>query len=265
MTNQHGAFIWYELLTTDAAGAKQFYDRVIGWTIDSAPAPMPGGEAPDMDYRMIRRADGGYAGGMMQLTEGMLSDGARPGWLGYIGVDDVDAMVDAVAGRGGSVVMPAETLEGIGRMALLADPQGALFYVMRGASDDESDVFAEDAPGRCGWNELATPDLDRALHFYAELFGHVVHERNEMDEAGPYCFLDHHHTRIGAAFRSGGGKPAGWTYYLNVPSISAARAAIEAEGGNVTMGPVEVPDGSWILHGTDPQGLSFALVGPGGE
>ena len=89
MANAHGSFIWYELLTKDAKAAKAFYDDVVGWNIDAQPAP--GG----MDYRTINASDGA-AGGLMQLNADMLAHGAKPTWLGYIGVDDVDAAVAAV-------------------------------------------------------------------------------------------------------------------------------------------------------------------------
>src|SRR3546814_15633668 len=93
MTNHHGDFIWYELITPDPDGAKAFYDAVAGWDIE----PQPSGE---MDYRMIR-VDGGNAGGVTRLTEDMAAHGARPTWLGYVGVDDVDAAAASVEKDGG--------------------------------------------------------------------------------------------------------------------------------------------------------------------
>ena len=86
--NPKGDFIWYELITPDPVGAKAFYDAVVGWTIEA----QPSGE---MDYRMIGRTDGGMAGGVMRLTDEMASHGARPIWLGYLNVDDVDASVES--------------------------------------------------------------------------------------------------------------------------------------------------------------------------
>src|SRR5882757_10308080 len=99
-TNPAGSFIWYELITPDPVGAKSFYDAVVGWTIE----PEPSGE---MDYRMIGRADSGNAGGVMRLTDEMQSHGARPIWLGYITVDDVDRSVAAIEQAGGKALMPA--------------------------------------------------------------------------------------------------------------------------------------------------------------
>src|SRR3954468_20868417 len=83
-----GDFIWYELMTTDPEGAKAFYDAVIGWNISEG--------APEFNgYRMIGRTDGGFAGGVLPLTDEMQQHGARPAWLGYIHVPDVDRSVAA--------------------------------------------------------------------------------------------------------------------------------------------------------------------------
>src|SRR3990170_2568514 len=121
MPNPHGSFIWYELITPDPDGSKRFYDAVVGWDIEAQPSG-------DMDYRMIRRSDGGHAGGVLRLSDDMASHGARPVWLGYIGVDDVDASVAATEQSGGKALMPATDMPGVGRIAMVADAQGAPFY-----------------------------------------------------------------------------------------------------------------------------------------
>src|SRR5215216_4381746 len=85
-----GSHVWYELMTPDSDGATKFYSAVVpGWTIGQ---PIGG----DQDYRMISRSDGGFGGGVLQLTEEMRSHGANPIWMGYIGVDDVDATVASI-------------------------------------------------------------------------------------------------------------------------------------------------------------------------
>src|SRR3954465_4252021 len=155
-TSPAGSFIWYELITPDPVGAKAFYDAVVGWTIE----PQPSG---DMDYRMIGRSDGRMAGGVMRLTEDMKSHGARPIWLGYINVDDVDATVASIEQAGGKVLLAAFDIPDIGRIAMAADPQGAPFYVMKpippeGRENEESDVFSPDQAQHVRWNELSTTD-----------------------------------------------------------------------------------------------------------
>ncbi len=257
--NSSGAFIWYELITPDPVGAKAFYDAVVGWTIE----PQPSGE---MDYRMIGRADGGLAGGVMRLTDDMASHGARPVWLGYINVDDVDSRVASIEKAGGKVLLPAFDIPDIGRIAMVADAQDAPFYVMKpippaGREKEASDVFSTDQPGRVSWNELSTTDPAAARQFYGDQFGWVSNDFMDMGEMGQYRFLDHHGVRIGALCGVMEGQQPKWRYYFRVPSISAAKDIAEQKGGTIAIGPHQVPTGDYIIIGTDPQGAEFALVG----
>ena len=254
-----GDFIWYELLTTDAETAKRFYDAVVGWNV---------GEPAEAfnNYRMIVRSDGKNAGGMMQLTSEMQDHGARPTWLAYLSVDDVDASVQAIEGAGGRTLMAPFDIAGVGRVAMVTDPEGAPFYVMKAippANDPDavSDVFSPSAPQRVGWNELQTSDVASARHFYADQFGWGSEEFMSMGEMGDYRFFDHRGTRIGALFSANNGQPPHWRFYFRVPSIAAAKAAAESHGGNIHMGPHQVPTGEWVVVGSDPDGAEFALVG----
>jgi predicted enzyme related to lactoylglutathione lyase len=256
--NPHGSFIWYELMTPDPAGAKAFYDAVVGWDIE----PEPSGE---MDYRMIRSGDGN-AGGVMRLTEEMASHGARPIWLGYINVDDVDRSVTAIEQSGGKALMPAFDIPDIGRIGLVTDPDGAPFYLMKptppaGRENAVSDVFSPNKVGRCSWNELSAADPAAARKFYGEHFGWTSDDFMPMGEMGEYRFFDHHGVRIGALSGVMARQLPKWRYYFRVPSIAKAAEATAAAGGAVLMGPHEVPTGDHIIIGTDPQGAEFALVG----
>lgn len=260
MTNRPGEPIWYELLTDDIGKARGFYAAVFGWTISAPPMTVPGAE----NYEIIGRPDGGFAGGAMPLTAEMIAGGARPGWLVYFGVADVDASVLKLRELGGGVIMEPFDIPMVGRVALVTDPQGHPFYLMRGASAGTSDVFTEEPGlGRCGWNELMTPDLESSLAFYADLLDLKVNERMDMGpDFGPYCFLDAGEKRLGAAMK---GEPAGWRFYFHVADIDAAKAAVEGNGGPVLFGPQDVPGGSRIIIAADPSGAQFGAVGPAKE
>ena len=258
-TAGHGSFIWYELLTPDPVAAKTFYDAVVGWNIEA----QPSGE---MDYRMIGRADGGNAGGVMRLTDEMREHGARPTWLGYVAVDDVDASVASIEQAGGKALMPAFDIPDIGRIALVADPQGVPFYVMRatppaGNEDKVSDVFSPNQPGRVSWNELTTRDLEAAKRFYPAQLGWTLGDVMPMGDMGDYQFITHHGVPLGAMMTAAAENQPRWRYYFRVANIDTAKQAVEAGGGTVTHGPQEVPGGDRILIGTDPQGAEFAVVG----
>jgi len=255
MTNRHGEFIWYELMTTDVEAARAFYEPVVGWKIGAASA-MPG-----TDYRMIAGSDGAEIAGALALDEEMRAGGARPVWVGYIAVDDVDATAQAIPAMGGQVHVPPQDIPGVGRFAMASDPHGAPFYVMRGTVEGgSSTAFSVDGIGHCGWNELSSPDQKTALQFYTGLFGWTNPESMPMGEMGDYHFLCVDDLRIGASMEDKS-HPAHWRHYFRVPSVGVATRAIEAGQGQVLHGPHEVPGGDIIIIAVDPQGAQFALVG----
>ena len=256
-----GSFIWYELMTSDPAGAKRFYDQVVGWNIDANAMPGP------VEYRMIGRSDGGQAGGVLTLTDEMAQFGARPVWLGYIHVEDVDSTVASIEQVGGKVQMPATDLP-VGRIAMVADPQGAPFYIMKpippaGQENKQSDVFSVDQPQHVRWNELMTSDPDGAIQFYTSHFGWTQEGEMSMGDMGAYRFLQHNGVAIGAVMGKTPDMPVSlWNYYIGVDDIDRAVEAINAGGGKILNGPMEIPGGEFALNGMDPQGAAFGLVGP---
>ena len=263
MTNPKGSFIWYELMTSDPDGAARFYGAVVGWTIAAHGDPADGG----VDYRMIGRSDGGQAGGVLALNADMLAGGARPAWLGYLYTPDVDATVAAIGADGGSVHMPPTDLP-VGRIAMLADPQGAPFYVMNpippaGQEDMDSDAFSVTEAQHVRWNELMTSDPDAAIAFYRRHFGWGQEGAMDMGALGAYRFLQVGDVGIGAVMPLMPETPAStWTFYIGVDDIDRAAAAVAAAGGTVTNGPMEIPGGEYAMNGIDPQGAAFGLVGP---
>lgn len=261
MANKHGEFIWYELLTNDSDAALAFYSRLLGWQASDS-------GQPGMDYRILhyRDQDAGeehHVGGVMQLTDDMRQHGARPLWLGYIGVDDVDGTVARIVAAGGRVQMPPTDIPDVGRIAMVSDPQGAPFYVMRGASDQTSSAFSADKPrvGHCAWNELSTTDPEAAKAFYFTEFGWTKDGEMSLGPIGNYEFIRHNGV-IGAIMPTFEAMPQPmWNYYFRCADIDAAHQAITGHGGTILNGPDEIPGGDWILKGVDPQGALFALVG----
>jgi uncharacterized protein len=255
MTNPHGTPIWYELQSADPPASKAFYDHVVGWTI--------GEPAPDMDYRMIDTGHG-LVGGVMRLTDEMAAGGAQPGWLVYIGVDDVDASAEAITAAGGAVHMGPWSMPGVGRMAVVADPQGIPFYIMRGDSDEDSTAYERTGMGKCNWNELISPDQDAGDAFYRSIFHWNYPDVMPMGPMGDYRFIAVGDQTFGATMRHPGeGPPPGWRFYFRAPDIEAAAARVAEAGGTVMMGPHDVPGGDRIIVASDPHGTVFGVVGPG--
>jgi len=255
MTNAHGSFVWYELMATDAEAARSFYSGLLGWEISDNP------EYPEI------KASEGHVGGMLPLTPEMTSGGARPAWAGYIAVDDVDACVAAMEAQGGRLLMPARDMEHVGRFAMVADPQGAPFYVITPVGDPgaTSHAFAAERPmlGHCAWNELSTTDPAAAWSFYGAQFGWTKDGAMDMGELGQYEFVRHGSHMLGAIMPKMPQMPVtAWTYYFRVADIDAAAATIRGRGGTMLQEAMEIPGGEYSLVAADPQGAAFGLVGP---
>jgi hypothetical protein len=254
-----GGFIWYELMSPDPAASKTFYDAVVGWTVGPEVQEFNG-------YRMIGRSDGKSNGGILPLTDEMREHGARPIWLGYIHVPDVDRSVASIGQAGGKALMPAFDIPGVGRIAMVADPVGTPFYVMKPTPPEpnaQSDVFSTDQAEHVRWNELSTTDQDGAIDFYKRQFGWTQEGAMPMGEMGDYRFIQANGVRIGAIMRKPPQLPMSqWTYYIGVDDIDRAAKAVTDGGGQVLHGPMEIPGGEYSLNAMDPQGASFGLVGP---
>lgn len=254
-------FIWYELITPDVDAAKTFYDSVVGWDV-AGTSEFPNG------YRMIGRSDGGFAGGVLPLTDDMRSHGARPVWLGYVNVDDVDSALANMEADGASALLAPFDIPNIGRVAMVADPAGAPLYIMKPMPpadnpDAESDVFSVDLSQRVRWNELSTTDHDGAIAFYAKHFGWTQEGVMPMGDMGDYKFIQSDGVGIGAIMRKPPQRPvSSWQFYIGVDDIDRATKAVTDGGGQILFGPSEIPGGEYSLVGMDPQGAPFGLVGP---
>jgi predicted enzyme related to lactoylglutathione lyase len=159
-------------------------------------------------------------------------------------------------------------VEMAGRIAMVADPGGAPFYVMTpkpppDAPDGKSTAFEPEINcGHCGWNELMAADAAREIGFYVGLFGWSLPEPMDMGPMDKYQFVVHDDVTIGAIMGTMPEAPEPhWNHYFWTKSIAAAKDKIEAHGGRVINGPMEVPGGGWIVQGIDPQGAMFSLVG----
>ncbi|MEO0489141.1 MAG: VOC family protein [Cyanobacteria bacterium J06659_2] len=126
MTNpfsQHGAFSWFELMTTAHDDAKAFYREMFGWELDDQPMPT----MPDTPYTVVKVAEQ-EAAGIMPLLPNM--QGVPPHWALYITVNDVDASAKQVETLGGKVLMTPTDIPDVGRFAVIQDPQGATLNIM---------------------------------------------------------------------------------------------------------------------------------------
>jgi predicted enzyme related to lactoylglutathione lyase len=257
MTCSHGCFVWYELLTPDPEAAEAYYANVIGW----GTLPTPG---PDGPYTLFMVGETPVCG-LMKLPEAAKDLGAPPYWMGYVIVDDVDTSTAAARQLGATVHVEPRDIPEVCRLSVIADPQNAAIGMMAwsaqaGPSGGGSGVAA--VPGRIGWHELLTSDLERGYGFYQTLFGWQKAEALDAGDIGTYQVFATGGQLAGGMFNKPEKIPTTfWLYYFNVDDFDAAVERARTFGGEIVTGPMEVPGGSWIVHAKDPQGAVFALVG----
>ena len=119
--NVPGSFCWNELATTDTNKAGDFYSTTFAWGKDVQ-------NFGPMEYTMFKNGDKS-AGGMFGITPEM--GNVPPHWLVYFAVDDCDAKVQKATELGARVMKPADDIPGVGRFAILLDPQGAAFAIIK--------------------------------------------------------------------------------------------------------------------------------------
>lgn len=244
-----GRFVWHDLMTTDAAKSLAFYSALFDWQIEER--PMQG-----FVYRRIV-AGPGPIGGVVE-EKGIPASF----WMPYLAVDDVDAIANKIQTLGGSMRVPPTDIPGVGRFALVADPQGAHFSIYKGLPESPGCDPEQAVPGRVCWNELLTDDDAAALRFYGTLFGW----RDEPKDMGP---MGTYHVQMLRGKQAGGimknpenGAPSSWLSYFFVEDLAAATQKAAHLGSRVMMANQPIPQvGAFSLLG-DPVGAVFALFQP---
>ena len=253
MVDYHGRFVWYELMTTDVAAAKMFYTKVLGWGAQDA-------SMPNLAYTFFTVGNA-FASGLMGLPEEARKIGTAPRWIGYVGVNNVDATVDRIRHLGGAVLVPPTDLLNISRFSIVADPQMASLALIKWLKPRRQQLAELGEPGRVGWHELLAADCETAFDFYGELFDWQRAD-GDIGPVGMYHLFTVRGQSMGGIYTKPPLVPAPlWLYYFNVRDIDAASERVKAGGGQVLEGPVEVLGGNWIARCADPQGAMFALEG----
>jgi len=255
MSKTQGKFVWYDVMTTDTKAAEKFYRAIIGW--DTKDAGMP-----DHAYTLLSMGSS-MVGGLMPIPEDARKAGVRPAWMGYIGVDDIDAYAKRVVSAGGVIHRGPEQIPDIGRFAVAGDPHGAGFMLFQGTSSDAPPPAPAGTPGHVGWHELHAGDGQTAFNFYSGLFGWTKAEAMPMGDMGVYQIFAIEGVPAGGMMTKMPQSPVPfWLYYFNVEALDPAIARAKNGGGQIANGPMEVPGGSWIVQCFDPQGAMFAMVAP---
>jgi uncharacterized protein len=257
LANEPGYFTWYELMTTDVVAAAAFYRDVVGWGTQEA-------STSKLSYGLFTAGEHPTAG-LMELPEEGRKMGARPRWMGYVGVNDAHVAVDRIKRLGGAVYVPP-TDTNIGLISVVADPQAATFGIVDGLRAKAQLPAESGKGGRVGWHELVAADLEREFAFYCDLFGW----RKEDAEGAPADTTYHSFSTggqvIGGAFKKRPDEPVPfWLFYFNVDDLDAAAERVTAGGGQAFVNPAELLSGLSVARCVDPQGAAFGLQGRQGR
>lgn len=241
---------WVDLGTTDPAAAQSFYGPLFGWEFEEQ--HEDGGQV----VYWLAKLGGRTAAGLMEQPPGQRDMGIPPTWNSFVSVADADATVAMVEGAGGAVFMPPMDVMDVGRMAVFADPTGAVI----GAWQPKTHIGAEavNEPGALTWNELLTPDVDQAAAFYHKVFGWKA----RTQQMGPMTYTEMllgDQSIAGAMPPPMEGIPPMWSVYFAVADCDATVADAKSRGASVMSEPADIPPGRFAVI-ADPQGAVFSVI-----
>lgn len=250
----NGVPSWVDLATPDPAASKEFYGELFGWQFEDQPTDDDGA-----DYTMAD-LDGRAAAGVMQLSDEMAASGVPPVWTTYVAVDDLDATMTKVEPAGGSLMGPAMDIMEAGRMAVVADPAGAVICMWEAGGHIGAGVVNE--PGAFSWSELITPDPAAVAPFYEAVFGWTA--ETALMATGPYTVFSvdggNENGIAGAMSPPVEGMPAAWGVYFTVADARATVETARSLGAQVLMEATEMPGVGTLATLMDPHGAAFSIM-----
>jgi predicted enzyme related to lactoylglutathione lyase len=242
-----GVPCWADLSTPDLAAAQAFYGAVLGWDFDAPDGAEYGGY-------VIAQVRGSAAAGLGPIQQ----PGMPSAWTLYVASDDVDATAAAITEHGGTLVLQPGQVGTMGSLLVGLDPTGAPFGVWQAGDHIGAGIANE--PGGLVWEDLRTPDPDRAASFYSGVFGW---ETQPLPEGGEdYRMFSLAGTGVplgGMGGMTGHDAPPHWLVYFGVADLGAATAAVEAGRGTVLLRDFRTSYGRMAAF-TDPAGAAFWLV-----
>jgi predicted enzyme related to lactoylglutathione lyase len=238
-----GKFVWHEQVSSDPKQAQDFYTQLFGW---DAEVFKPG----EIDYTMI--SSGGQShGGFGKAQEGA----PPPHWLSHVRVENVDETVEKVENAGGKLLAGPFEMGEVGRMAIIADPQGAFLGIYQPLQEGPvpEGVFV--------WDELGTTDVEGAEQFYGEVFGWTTKDMGP--DFGGYRIFQVGETGIGGVMKLQDETfPATWIPYVGVEDADATVTKALGLGASTIVEGMDVPTVGRIAVIKDPQGAVFGIITP---
>ena len=238
-----GKFVWHEQVSSDPKQAQDFYTQLFGWDTE---VYKPG----EADYTMIS-SRGQNHGAFGKALEGA----PPPHWLSHVRVENLDETIDKAKKAGGKLAAGPFEMGEVGRIAIIADPQGAYIsaYEPEGEGPSSEGVFV--------WDELGTADVDGAERFYTEVFAWTTSDMGP--DFGGYRIFNRGETGVAGlmALPDDSMQPH-WQPYVAVDDPDATVAKAKELGGSTLAEPMDVPTVGRIAVLRDPQGATFGIIKP---
>jgi uncharacterized protein len=244
-----GTFCWVGLATSDPDGAKAFYEGLFGWRSQDRVAVGIG------EFTTMRLGSKAVALLYRQTPEARAAR-VPPHWTSFASVEDADRAETRAAELGGIVVRESFDVDGLGRVATVRDPTGAIVSLWEPRA--ESGAELRNAVGGLAWNELSTTDPERAATFYCDLLGWSC-------AAGEgFVAVQHAGAVIGVIRKQHAdelGRPPNWLPCFAVDDIDAAGRRATALGGRVLEVAADAPPqfGGKAVRLGDPLGADFRV------
>jgi len=253
MMHTTGTPAWIDLMTTDRRSAMAFYNAVFGWTyeeqiVDNAVAYV------------VARHDQRDTAGIATRTPEEIAQGVPPAWNLFFATDDIQTTCTRVQELGGQVLNPPFEAMAAGRMAVIADPTGAISCLWQ--AKQHAGLATMHVPGTLTWCECLTRDPAAAATFYERLFGWKTEVTFDGTAGYTLCHVDGTPTAGIMAMPPGLEEvPANWMIYFAVKNCDQSITAAERQGGTLLNGPMEYGTGKFAVVG-DPQGAVFGIIEP---
>ena len=251
-----GSFCWPELSTTDQKGGVAFYRALFGWDLHDQPMGSSGDT-----YSMFEMRGRPVAAAYTTPADER-QHGIPPHWNTYIAVKNADEAVTRAQELGGKVIAPPFDVSEAGRMAVLADPTGAVFEVWQPKRHIGTRIQGE--PGALCWTELVTNDTNAAARFYTQLFGWSAKKGGAG--ANEYTEFSVNGVPMGGMMQIqpewGPGIPPNWMPYFQVTDCDAMASRAKELGAQIGLAPMDIENVGRFAMIVDPQSARFYVFQP---
>lgn len=244
-----GKFVWFDLATLNLEKQKTFYGDVFGWTFHII-------SNTDDQYTLIKNGERDVAGMFSFKPREGVTIGAA--WIGLMSIDDPAKAANFVKNNGGVVHSDPKAIAKRGTYALLVDPEGALFGVLKSESGDPPDKEIE--IGDFFWMDLFAREPSKAGQFYKQVAGYELSKSEAKEDVDRVILTSHGKARAGVVPLPGDANRAGWLPYIRVADVDATLKKVTAAGGFIMVEPTpDLLDGNLAIF-SDPEGGVMGVV-----